>query len=54
MTKLGRKPDLERIAWSERYNLTAKQTQMLRHADLDQLCHCRSEEARRIILGISK
>jgi hypothetical protein len=43
-------------AWAERFGLTKKQMRILklRNAHYWQLCQCRSDEARRLILGVSQ
>jgi hypothetical protein len=42
-----------RQAWALRFGLTDKQMKELTCSLMWQLCRCRSDEARRIILGIS-
>jgi hypothetical protein len=53
---LGRKPDLERMAWMERvgWPRTAKHIQQMTPKLMDQLRRCKSDEARRLLLGVSK
>jgi len=43
-----------RAAWKERMGLTEKQAAMLSEETMRKLSHCRSDEARRLILGVSK
>lgn len=45
--------NLRRIAYCERFNLRRGQYQWLTEANLDQLDRCKSDAARRIILGVS-
>lgn len=55
--KPGRKRDCELWAWCERYGLDPRVSSTRRKmtsAMLNALSHCKSEEARRILLGISK
>lgn len=42
--------NLERMAWAERMGLTERAGRSLRNADLYQLSHCKSDEARRLLL----
>lgn len=54
MTKPGRKRVAELQAWMERYNLPESHIRRdLPDSLLNQLSHCKTEECRRIILGIS-
>ena len=39
--------------WEERFGLTQKRKYDLCNSDYWQLCLCRSDEARRLILGVS-
>jgi hypothetical protein len=39
-------------AWSQRFGLTKKQIAMMTDGDYWQLSQCRSDEARRLILGV--
>jgi len=41
-------------AWSQRFGLTKKQIAMMTDGDYWQLSQCRSDEARRLLLGISE
>jgi len=41
-------------AWSQRFGLTTKQIALMTDEDYWQLCQCRSDEARRLILGVSE
>lgn len=50
----GRRRDLIREAWSLRYGLTRGQYHQLNTRFLNQLSMCRSEEARRLILGVKE
>lgn len=56
--KVSRKPNLERIAWRERFGLLISHSGGVRavwnDAFLDQLSHCKDDAARRLILGISE
>lgn len=52
VTRSGPPEDLERSAWAERFGLTRKQRRMLTDAMLRQLCRCRSNEARKLLLGV--
>ena len=49
----GRKRDEILYAFAEKYRLTVKQRVLLSHC-LVQFCLCETEEARRLLLGISK
>jgi hypothetical protein len=53
--RMGHPPDMERTAWAMRFGITI--TQLCRgipDALCLQLCRCRSDEARRLILGVSR
>lgn len=55
--KKGRKACEIRSAWSERFNLKLNGHQRNNHLPdkmMHQLSHCKSDEARRLILGISE
>lgn len=56
MSNPGPKPDIVREAWEMRFRLTPwkRKNHRLTEALMAQLSFCRSDEARRIILGISK
>jgi hypothetical protein len=41
-------------AWAERFGLTEKMRSSLCDEDFQQLSLCRSDEARRLILGVSQ
>jgi hypothetical protein len=46
---------LIRLAWSMRFGLTEKQKNLfLTDEGCWQLCRCRTDEARRILLGVSQ
>lgn len=45
--------DDRRLQLKERYKLTRRQTRRLTRAYIDQLLRCQSDEARRILLGVS-
>jgi hypothetical protein len=53
---VGRPPDLVREAWAMRFGITYRVHNAgdLTDALLKQLSFCRSDEARRIILGVSE
>ena len=51
---VGRPPDLVAQAWALRYGMTVMQCYRLSDLLMRQLSFCKTEEARRIILGISK
>ncbi len=52
--KVGRKPCPIREAWMLRFGLTyARPTREMAVQVLQQLSFCRSDEARRLLLGIS-
>ena len=50
----GRRADLMRLAWAMRFGITHRvhNSDDLRDALLRQLSFCKSDEARRLILGI--
>ena len=52
----GRAPYIEAHAWLERFGIAHSQRHlsMMKPALTNQLCHCRTDEARRLILGVSK
>lgn len=43
---------VERDAWRERFRLTRSQWKRLTNAFLQQLCRYKSDEARRLLLGV--
>ena len=45
---------LEQYAWALRFGLTRRMHYMLSARLCWQLCRCRSDEARRLILGVSE
>jgi hypothetical protein len=54
---VGRKRDLVRDAWAERYGKDIRYIRgryMFSEAGMAQLCRCRSDEARRLLLGIGE
>jgi hypothetical protein len=54
MSKSGPKPDLVRKALALRFGLTPKQRFYLTDSMMAQLSFCKSDCARRLILGISE
>ena len=50
--RTGRPQDLERLAWQERFRLTRRQRLLLTDAMMWQLCRCRSDGARKLLLGV--
>jgi hypothetical protein len=52
MSSVGRPSDAIRDAWALRFAIPTKQRDMMRDPLLHQLSHCKSDEARRIILGV--
>jgi hypothetical protein len=51
----GRKAEPVREAWAMRFNLTRKQRASLLDVKMcQQLCMCLSDEARRLLLGVSQ
>ena len=51
-TKGGRNPDEVRLAWTLRYELSAKAHRQLSVEKMEQLSFCKSDEARRLLLGV--
>ena len=51
---VGHPPDLVSEAWTLRFGLTERQSKELTQALMAQLSFCKSDEARRIILGVSE
>lgn len=51
--KAGRKPNLIRLYFISEYGLTPRQVRRIDGRFLEQLIACKSEEARRILLGVS-
>ena len=49
-----RRRDERRYLIKERYGLTHRQAQGCNKAFIDQLCRCKNEMARRILLGVSR
>jgi hypothetical protein len=52
--KVGRKPMLECYAWALRFGVLLENPRKLTSSLCWQLCQCRSDEARRLILGVSQ
>lgn len=50
----GRPQDLVRAAWTDRYRLSERRRRMLTDAFMSQLSCCKSDEARRLLLGMSR
>ncbi|MFZ3343364.1 MAG: hypothetical protein WA213_20975 [Terriglobales bacterium] len=53
-TRVGRPDDLERDAWGDRFGLTTRQTRNLTNAFMAQLCRCKSDAARCVLLGVTR
>ena len=47
-------PKTPKSAWALRFNLTPKAETLLTPALCWQLCLCRDDEARRLLLGVSR
>lgn len=47
-------PDCLRVSITKRYNLTPRQYKTMSKRLMAQVCMCKSEAARRLILGVSK
>jgi hypothetical protein len=52
--RAGKSEDLERSAWAERFRLSERRRLKLTNKLMRQLCLCRSDDARRVILGIGE
>lgn len=50
----GHPADLERYAWQERFNLTDRERRRLTNAFMLQLCRCKSDAARCLLLGVTQ
>jgi hypothetical protein len=50
---VGRPPDIERDAWMLRFGMSEGKAKELSDIFMRQLSLCKSDEARRIILGIT-
>jgi hypothetical protein len=54
MSQGGRKIPADKQAWCERFGITGKQARNLSDSLMAQLSYCRSDECRRLILGVSE
>lgn len=53
-TPVGRPADEIRLAWTLRFSLTPRQSRDLNCLFMKQLSQCRSDEARRLLLGVGE
>jgi hypothetical protein len=53
MKKTGRPPNERRLVFGQRYRLSEPKTSHLRESEMAQLDACQTDEARRLLLGVS-